>query len=443
MSEDKLDLQQDISTEHENITDKPKVKKPISTTMKFGLFLVIILALLGAAFASGIFTSNKAANMLTLAYVKNMNIKQVDASIDMTMESLTDSKDEGLNQAANIINHLIVNAQVKANLTSADSFKLLESLTYNYDDTEMFSLNVFMDNNTIATNVPGLLDEYIYANYDDVMKLFADRFGVEFKGSVSDYYKLFTTEDIYDYAKIALDYGKFTMEKINGNIYFGEQATITTKGDNPKDYLCDQVILSLTGEEYVKLYVELINKAMLDSRIEGLVKAKLDAAIEISKDNGVLEMMKITEEQLLTFDETFSSEYAKIIEELKTEIESEDFKEQLSASMPSDDTFKFIFFIDQDKNIRAINEDFVTITKIPSLDETQEIMTTKVKVEIVYNSFDDVTIDKPNLESSYNITVEPEATAINLFMEIQGKLGSYLEDRPALKNIIESPGMIY
>ena len=107
------------------------------------------------------------------------------------------------------------------------------------------------------------------------------------------------------------------------------------------------------------------------------------------------------------------------------------------------DTFKFIFFIDQDKNIRAINEDFVTITKIPSLDETQEIMTTKVKVEIVYNSFDDVTIDKPNLESSYNITVEPEATAMNLFMEIQGKLGSYLEDRPALKNIIESPSMIY
>lgn len=441
MEDDKLDLENNGT--YENNAKENETKKPLSNMMKFGIPLVIVLALLGAAFANGMFTSNKAANMLALAYAKNMNVKQVDASIDMTMEALSTSEDESVQQVKGIVNHINIEGDIKADLTSVESFSLLESITYNFDDTEIFALNLFMDNNTLAANVPGLLDEYVYANFDDAINLMSERSGLEFKGNISDYYKLFTTEDIDDYTSIMLDYGTFTMKKIEDKISFGEKATITTKGNDAKDYECDQIILSLTGEEYIDLYLELINKAMLDSRIEALIKTKMESAIEISKENGVLELMDISDEELLGYSENFSSKYAESIEKLKTEMESEEFKKDLASSMPSDNTFKFIFFIDEDKNIRSIKEDLVTSTKIPTVDGREEIMTIRINADVVYNSFDNVTIERPNFDNAHDMTVEPEMTAMTLFMQVQGNLGTYLEARPALKTIMENPGAIY
>jgi len=438
MSENNQNTQNDnnqVDLQKENNAVQNEAKKPVSNLIKFGIPALILIILAGAVFAFTTLNTNDPVKLLGMSYIKNKDVTEVDASFDMKFDVIVNSDDPETVELAEMFKHINVTGNVKANTKSVDEFQLEENIVYNYDDIELLTLNIFMDKDQLALGVPTFVEKMVFADYDKAVTLAGQYSGLDLQFSIKDYYSLFTTDDIENWDAIASDYGLFLMEKVQDKLVLGEDKVITTKGDNAKEYTCKTVELKLTMDEYYQIYFALIDKIIADERLEGVIKTKLDKAIEISKENGVLELMGVTEEDLETIESDFSEGYKAAIEEIKTELDYDTLVAEMKDAGMADSDYTFAFYIDKDKNMRGFSQEVVMSMPLNATAANPELQTIKVNMDFVYNAFENVTIETPDATTAFDITEDPEGTAMAIMMEAQMKMQTYMEERPQLMEI--------
>lgn len=387
------------------------------------ILCVVIVGAVGFTVAKGIIIKSNPVNYLLYSATQNKHTA-VDSSIkaNFAIDETAMADSLGYFSAdpeamAKFVTSLVNKVAISGNVVMKSDidkkeFYLKENLSLDYADKSMLNLGMGLTQEQLAIESKALYNKSFTMSKAELFQLIKDESGIDLSElHFNKYIDLLKMEKDPLYKALVKNYKGY--EKIIReslvNLEKGEKVNVTLS--DGKTVKCDELKVSLTMDEILKLYIDLLNEAKTDENLKALIKSKTIEVLNLvisSEDYTLLQLEKSDIETAIEeIDTNFDIEWNKAIEELVTTYQ--DAQYQLNQAVVDTGSYDIKIAIDGKYNIRQISYSF-------------DMIGIKMEQSIVYNAYDaDVKTEAlvaPQDSISIMTLVEDEALATEIGYDI-------------------------
>lgn len=384
---------------------------------------VVIVGAVGFTVAKGIIIKSNPVNYLLYSATQNKHTavdSTIKANFAIDETAMVDSlgyfsaDPEAMAKfVSSLVNKLAISGHVvmKSDIEKNEFF-LKEDLSLDYADKSMLNFGMGLTQEQLAIESKTLYNKSFTMSKAELFQLIKDESGIDLSAlQFNKYIDLFKMEKDPLYKALVKNYKGYETILRDGlvNLEKGEKVNVTLS--DGKTVKCDELKVSLTMDEMLKLYIDLLNEAKTDENLKALIKSKTIEVLNLvisSEDYILLQLEKADIEKAIEdIDTNFDTEWNKAMEEMVTTYQ--DAQYQLNQALVETGAYDIKVAIDGKYNIRQMSYSF-------------DMMGFKMEQNIVYNAYDaDVKTDAlvaPQDSISIMSLVEDEALATELGYDI-------------------------
>ncbi len=387
------------------------------------ILCVVIVGAVGFTVAKGIIIKSNPVNYLLYSATQNKHTA-VDSSIKASFAIDETAMTESLGYfsadpeaMAKFVTSLVNKVAISGNVVMKSDmdkkeFYLKENLSFDYADKSMLNLGMGLTQEQLAIDSKTLYNKSFTMSKAELFQLIKDESGIDLSElHFNKYIDLLKMEKDPLYKALVKNYKGYEKILREGlvNLEKGDKVNVTLS--DGKTIKCDELKVSLTMDEMLKLYIDLLNEAKTDENLKALIKSKTIEVLNLvisSEDYVLLQLEKSDIEAAIEeIDTNFDIEWNKAIEEMVTTYQ--DAQYQLSQALVDTGAYDIKIAIDGKYNIRQMSYSF-------------DMMGFKMAQSIVYNAYDaDVKTEAlvaPQDSISIMSLVEDEALATEIGYDI-------------------------
>lgn len=407
-------------------------KSDKNKTKIIGAIIVAAVAIIAFAlisFAKDYMITKDPINRIFYGYSKLYEADTIDTDVNISLEFVEYPDQSDANIYLPLLEDLDIDFNMKAD--NKDN-KFIGKINLNFDGNSIIDSDIYGDKEVFAFNIPFLLEEWVYIDYEKVYSNNGNIDYDEISEKQEAYSELLEFDNIDNWKEVKKDYGTFMSDILNKYVEKeNEKVTVEllVEGET-KTIDCEEVVVNMEVKDLFTIYLELLEKAKNDERIKEILIYKLNQFLELAKENGDADLMAVDGYELEEIIKALDEEYDYIIEELIKEIEFvKDGLQYEEAELYI--TWRFRF--DNNHILRNLLADIIIEQNDPYY--TENDFTMKLKSNMVVNSINEKTdINKPDLSGGYDFASDPEGVSQKIEQDMQYNL---------MKNLMSNPELLY
>ena len=290
----------------------------------------------------------------------------------------------------------------------------------------MIDFGIGLTQEQIAIESKTFYDKSFTMSKAELFQMIKDESGVDLSElHFNKYIDLFDMEKDPLFKALVKDYKGYEtiLRDALVNLEKGDKVSVLLT--NGKEIKCDELQVSMTMDELLKLYVDLLSEAKTDENLKALLKSKTIEVLNLvisSEDYKILQIEKSeVEAAIVEIDTNFDTEWNKAMDEMIATYQ--DAQYQLSQSMVDIGTYNIKVAIDSKYNIRQLSY-------------AMDMMGFNMVQTVTYNAYDNDVVTKalslPENSISIIDMIEDEGLA--------SEIGNDMVDQ-GLTNIIEGEAL--
>ncbi|WP_105616873.1 zinc-ribbon domain-containing protein [Vallitalea okinawensis] len=392
-----------------------------------GSFLLLFLVLGIAAYA---FINKDPVDRVLLSYKNLFEADEYEAVTTITYDVKSSIQDDTMNLVVNMIedSDIVVTTQKKDD----QQYAILEM---NYDEEEIFTMDVFVNKEYIAVNIPIIYDEMFFVKWEELDEM-VETLNEEFYMDIPEleyleYVKIFNVEDSKEFNAIdQKKYYNFIKGYYEGKITKGSLVDVTyTEGKKEKEVKCREYTVTQDIKDVEDLTLELFEMLIEDEEVEALLVAKFNEFLDVLVDTKDYENLYITEDEIEDARDEFDDNYEEGMESLLEGMEyGFDMNEE---EIEQDNTT--IYRIDRNNRIRSI-----TVENEMKIDQYGDYVKVNMTTETVYNKFKNISLDIPDIEDDDAVDLADinEQDLMVISNEIEANIGKIIMKNEAFQSLM-------
>ncbi|OJV66674.1 MAG: hypothetical protein BGO41_04430 [Clostridiales bacterium 38-18] len=284
-----------------------------------------------------------------------------------------------------LVNNLTVDGKVVYKLDGKNAaFHFYESMNLNYAGKPLIDLALGMDQEQLVIKSNTLYDKGFVMTKTELFDLMKEQEGLDLnKIEIQKYIDVLSLENDPNYKALAKDVKGYEtiVRAFLAGLEKGDAVTVTL--DDGTNVKCDSLKMTVTYDQMIDLYIDLMNEARNDDKLKVLVKSKIVELLNLALSSGDYELMGFekaeVESAITEFDTNFETEWNAGIDEAIAMYQ--DVKDQMSSTLVTDINYDVTIAIDKKYQIRQMTY-------------TLDTMGVKMAQTITFNAFDgDVAIE--------------------------------------------------
>jgi hypothetical protein len=410
-------------------------KKSIIITV--AVLCVVVVGALGFTLGKGIIIKSNPVNYLLYSATQNNHTAYdatLKASLSVDEATLTDSlsffsaEPEAMAKfVTSLVDQISFSGDIvmKTNMDQKELF-LTEALSINYADQPLIDFGIGLTQEQIAIESKTFYDKSFTMSKAELFQMIKDESGVDLSElHFNKYIDLFDMEKDPLFKALVKDYKGYEtiLRDALVNLEKGDKVSVLLS--NGKEIKCDELQVSMTMDELLKLYVDLLSEAKTDENLKALLKSKTIEVLNLvisSEDYKILQIEKSeVEAAIVEIDTNFDTEWNKAMDEMIATYQ--DAQYQLSQSMVDIGTYNIKVAIDSKYNIRQLSY-------------AMDMMGFNMVQTVTYNAYDNDVVTKPLSQPENSIAIMDMMKDEDLASEI----GNDMVDQ-GLTNIIEGEAL--
>jgi len=399
---------------------------------------VIAVGAIGFTVVKGVIIKSNPVNYLLYSTTQN-NYEAVDMSFSGTfnieeeslssMLSLYSADPEAMAKfVSSMLDNVSMDGSVKWMMDNKDkTFYLSEKASFNYADQSLFSFGGSLSNDQLRIGSETLMDKSFVMTKDELFDLIKQEGDIDLSQINYDkyidlldmekdpLYKAFVKdiENYIDIARVALD----PMVK-------GEDKEVTLS--DGKTIKCDVLELSISYEDMLRTYIDLMTEAKSDVELKALVKGKMIEALNLMITSEDYLLLQIESEEITAaiqeLETNFDATWISSIDELIYVYQDMQYQTASLVTEP----MSYSFAIDSKYNLRQVVTSVNTMGIGVYQTMTYNAYGKDVKMDEVSESDETISIMEMVNDPEYATTVGTELVDQGLTNIIEGEALSLL-----------------
>lgn len=278
-----------------------------------------------------------------------------------------------------IVDQLSINGDIIMQ-ASVEKKKLYvsEALSIDYGDKSLVDFGVGLTQEQLSLGSNTFYDKRFTLSKEELFQLIKDENGIDLSElHFNKYIDLLNMEKDPLYKTLVKNYKGYETIIRDALVNLKKGDKVSVKLSNGKEIKCDELQVSLSMDEMIKAYINLINEAKTDENLKALAKSKVLEIMNLvisSEDYKILQVEKADLETAIEeIDTNFESEWNKAMDEMITTYQ--DMQYQIGQTGADIATYNIAVAIDNKYNIRKISYNM-------------DMMGFVMKQEVVYNAYD-------------------------------------------------------
>ncbi|HBY20872.1 MAG: hypothetical protein A2Y24_07230 [Clostridiales bacterium GWE2_32_10] len=409
------------------------------------LKVVLLVVILGVAIygSYAMFLENKTYikieddfDKLGNAYISSMLLKSYEVEQDIKYEivSMKEQAETDLSYAPSNedVKKFFEGFKVNAKTTKAIDGKYDIILDVFIDNTSFIKLDLYLDDDMLVLNMPGVYEKKMYIKYEDINKILKkiDPTMTE-EINIEDYKKLFDYQNLGKLKEIdGMSYYKLIKSKLKDGFASKGKADIKiTENGKEKVYNCDNFELILKQKQMLEVFKELANKLTSDKKVKEFAKGKIDEIYDILIKTNDYKLLGMTQEDIKKqkedFNKNFDKDYADFVKGFNEELQNSLTD---TNQMSTDVNVKYDFAVDEDYNIRKVNAEQTT--------KDDDITLKMLMAGTIASPNKNIKIVKPDLKDAVNLAELKNEEYQNIATQIGMNLASKSEKSPSIQKFV-------
>lgn len=409
---------------------KYEPKKKISAlqlVLLIGSFLMLFLVLGITGYA---FINKDPVDRVLMSYKNLFEADEYEAVTTIKYDIKSSIQDDSINLVANMIEdaEIVVTTQKKDD----QQYAVLEM---NYEDEELLTMDVFLNKEYIAINIPIIYDEMFFVKWEELDEM-VETLNEEFYMDIPEleymeYVKVLNVEDSEEFKAIdQKKYYQFIKEYYEDKITKGSRVDVTYMDDKKeKQVKCREYIITQDMDDVEDLTLELFEMLIEDEQVEELLVVKVNEFLDVLMETKDYENLYLTEDDLEDARDEFEDSYEEGMETIHEEAENSFDISQEGVDQEN----TTIYRIDLNNRIRS-----TTVESEMKIEQYGDYVKVNMTTETIYNKFKDVSIDAPDIEDDDAIDLADinEQDVMIISNEIQANITKIIMKNEAFQGLM-------
>lgn len=326
-----------------------------------------------------------------------------------------------------LVNNVTIDGKIVYKLDSKNAaFHLFESMDLNYAGKSLIDFAFGIDQEQMVIKSNTLYDKGFVMTKSELFDMINEEEGVDLnKIEIQKYIDALNLENDPNYKAFTKDIKGYenSIRAFLAGLEKGDSITVTLEdGSKVK---CDTLKMTVTYDQIIDLYIDLMNEARNDDELKALVKSKAIELMNLVLSSGDYEVMGIDKTELETaitdFDTNFDTEWNTGLDEAMAMYQ--DMKVQMSTALVTDINYDITVAIDKDYQIRQMAY-------------AMDMMGISMAQTVTFNAFDGDVVPETLATPENSVSI----LALSEDEDLAAKTGYDIMDQ-GLTNIIEGEAL--